>query len=93
MNYQYVHKNKNMTLTLTFQQVLETVQERRPLSKASLRRHINKLRIEPADTSQTRPRRWPADTPTRVLDALGEKVVTMSQLRAVRRQAQKARAV
>jgi hypothetical protein len=90
MNCKYVHKGKNMTITLTFQQGLEAIRERRPLSAASLRRHINKLKIQPVDTNHTRPRRWPADMPDRVLDALGEKVLTMTQLRSERAKARRA---
>ena len=92
MSHRYVHKGKDLTITLTFQNTLEAIQERRPCSVRSLRRYMKKLRIKPLDKMQTWPRRYAPDTPARVLDALGEKVVTMTQLRAVRRQAQKARA-
>jgi len=53
---------------------------------------MTKLHIRPVGKFRTRPQRYPADTPNRILDALGEKVVTMGQLRAVKRQVQKARA-
>ena len=92
MSTQYVHTGKDLTIKITFQQTLEAIQERRPCSPASVRRWIRKLRVKPLGTMRTSPRFYPPDTPNRILDALGEKVVTMSQLRAVKRQAQKARA-
>jgi hypothetical protein len=92
MSTQYVHRGKDLTIKITFQQTLEAIQERRPCSPVSVRRWIRKLQIKPLGTLRTKPRFYPADTPNRILDALGEKVVTMGQLRAVKRQAQKARA-
>jgi hypothetical protein len=82
-----------MTTTITFNGILERVQDRRPCSPASARRYLRKLKIKPLGTIRTKPLYYPGDTPDRILFALGEKVVTMSQLRAVKRQAQKARAV
>jgi hypothetical protein len=92
MDHKYVHQGRNLTVTLTFQDMLEAIQERRPCSRASLRRYIRKLHIRPLDKMQTSPRRYSPEAPAKILDALGEKVVTMQQLRAVKRQAQKARA-
>jgi hypothetical protein len=92
MNSRHVHKGKYLTLTLTFQDTLEAIQERRPCSPASLRRYLRRLHIKPLGTLRTKPYRFEADTPGKILDALGEKVVTMQQLLAVKRKAQKARA-
>jgi hypothetical protein len=92
MNSTHVHKGKGLSFTITFQETLEAIQERRPCSPASLRRYLRKLHIKPLGTMRTKPHRFATDAPARILDALGEKVVTMQQLRAVRRQAQKARA-
>jgi hypothetical protein len=92
MRTSYVHRGKDLTITITFQQALEAIQERRPCSPASLRRYLRQLHVKPLGRLRTKPHRFPADTPNRILGALGEKVVTMTQLRAVKRQAQKARA-
>lgn len=92
MNTQYIHKGKDLTIKITFQETLEAIQERRPCSPVSVRRWIRKLRIKPLGTMRTKPRFYPAETPNLILDALGEKVITMSQMRAIKRQAQKARA-
>lgn len=92
MNSQYVHKGKDLTFTLTFQDTLKAIQERRPCSPASLRRYIRKLRIRPLGRLRTNPQHYPADTPAKVLDALGDKVLTMQQLLAIKRQAKKERA-
>lgn len=78
-------------MTLTFRQTLEAIQVRRPCSPASLRRYFHKLRVKPVGSLRTNPQYYPADTAVRVLDALGEKVVTMQQLRAVKRHALAAR--
>ncbi len=92
MNTSSVHGSKDRTVTITFQQTLEAIQERRPCSPKSLRRYFKRLRIKPVGSLRSKPHRFAPETPARILDALGEKVVTMSQLRAVKRQAQKARA-
>ena len=92
MSNQYVHQAKDLTLTLTFQDTLKAIQARRPCSTASLRRYIRKLGIRPLGRLRTNPQHYPADTPAKVLDALGDKVLTMQQLLAIKRQAQKARA-
>jgi hypothetical protein len=91
-NHVHVQRGKDLTVTITFQQALEAIQERRPCSAASLRRYFRKLQVKPLGSMRTNPRRYPSDAPGRILQALGEKVVTMGQLRAVKRQAQKARA-
>jgi hypothetical protein len=71
---------------------LNGVQQRRPYSRTDLLGLLVKINVSPVGKLRTRPQRYPADTVDRVLNALGEKVVTMTQLRSVRRQAQKARA-
>lgn len=83
---------KTATATITFQQVLERIQRLRPCSARNLFRLFKKLNITPEGTVKSYPLKYSPDTPDRILDALGEKVVTMQQLRAVKRQAQKARA-
>ena len=92
MSTSFVHRGKDLTVKITFQQTLEAVTARRPCSPASVRRWIRKLGVKPIGTMRTKPRFYPVETPALILDALGEKVVTMTQLRAVKRQAQKARA-
>ena len=91
-NYVHIHRGKDLTFTITFRQALEAIQERRPCSPASLRRYLRKLHVKPLGKLRTKPHRFPSDTPNRILGALGERVVTMTQLRSVKRQAQKARA-
>jgi len=95
MSTSFVHKGKDLTVKITFRETLEAIQERRPCSPVSVRRWIRKLHIKPLGTMRTNPQFYPADTPVKILDALGEKVATMGQLRAVKRQAilRKARAV
>jgi hypothetical protein len=92
MSTQHIHRGKDLTIKITFQDTLEAIKPRRPCSAASVRRWIRKLGIKPIGLLRTRPQFYPVDTPARILDALGDKVVTMSQLRAVKRHAQKARA-
>ena len=92
MSTTFIHKGKDLTIKITLQQTLEAIKPRRPCTARTVRRWIQKLKIEPLGSMRTRPFLYPADTPARILDALGEKVVTMGQLRAVKRQAQKARA-
>ncbi len=92
MHTKHIHRGKDLTFTLTFQQTLEAVSGRRPCSGATLRRYIRKLGIRPAGNLRTRPLRFSADTPNRILSALGEKIATMAELRAERARAQKARA-
>ena len=91
MNSKHIHEGKGLTITLTFQQTLEAIKERRPCSAGSLRRYIRKLDIKPVGTIRTRPRRFPLDAPVRILNALGHRIPTMNQLRAARAKAQKAR--
>lgn len=92
MNSKHVHHAKDLSITLTFKQTLKAITDRRPCSAGSLRRYIRKLHIKPVGTIRTRPYRFHPDAPQIILDALGDKVVTMQQLRAVKRHAQKARA-
>ena len=92
MKHTHVHKGKDITIRLTFQDTLEAITERRPCSPASLRRYFRKLGIKPIGSMRTSPQLYPPDAPSRILEALGEKVVTMTQLRAARSQARKARA-
>ena len=79
--------------TVTFNEMLEAVRQHRPCSPKSLRRYIKQLGIRPPAKLRVKPYRYSQGSIIIVLDALGEKVVTMSQLRAVKRQAQKARAL
>ena len=81
-----------MKENITFNAIVHHVQDRRPCSSRSVRRYLERLKIKPLGRLRTKPRYYPWDAPYRILDALGEKVVTMTQLRAVKRQAQKARA-
>jgi hypothetical protein len=81
-----------MTATLTFDEILESIQARRPCSPESLRRYLRKLKILPVGELRTRPRHYPGDSASKVLTALGDKVVTLSQLKAERAKAQRARA-
>jgi hypothetical protein len=92
MKSRHVHKANGLSITLTFQQTLEAIQERRPCSPSSLRRYLRTLNIKPLGTLRTKPHRFAPDAAAKILDALGEKLVTMGQLRAVKRQVQKARA-
>lgn len=81
-----------MSTTLTFEQVLEALEDRsRPCSKATLRRYFKKLHIKPEGAIRTRPARYAQDVPDKVITALGERIVTMPQLLAVKAKAQKAR--
>jgi hypothetical protein len=91
-NNVHIHRGKDLTIKITFQETLEAINERRICSPKSLRRYLKTLKIKPLGSMRTNPRFYPGDTPARILDALGDKVVTMTQLRAIKRQAQKARA-
>ncbi len=78
--------------TLTTREILEGVRQRRPYSRTGLLNILKRLQIHPVGKIRSHPSHYPPNTIDKVLDALGEKVVTMTQLRAVKRQVQKARA-
>lgn len=77
-------------MTITLREVLKGVQQRRPYSRTGLLGILNKLQIRPVGKFRTHPSHYPPDTVNRVLDALGEKVVTMTQLRAERAKSRRA---
>jgi hypothetical protein len=76
----------------TFEQILKAVQERRPCSEATLRRYLRRLHIKPVGKLKTKPARYEPGAAQRVLGALGEKIVTLTQLRAERAKARRAAA-
>jgi hypothetical protein len=77
--------------TLTFNEILTEIQKQKPCSVVTLRRYFRQLKIRPLGTIQTRPLRYAVDTPARVLEATGVRIVTMAQLRAERAKALAAR--
>ena len=76
--------------TLTFNQVLAAVNEQRPCAKTTLINHLQKLQI--GSLTKERPHRFAPDTPQRVLKSMNTRIVTLRELRAVKRKAQEARA-
>ncbi|HYG23389.1 MAG TPA: hypothetical protein VEH04_11450 [Verrucomicrobiae bacterium] len=72
---------------MTFQQIFERVTERKPVSKRQLRRYFKPCEIQPVGMRQ-RPQQYPDDAADRILAKLGLKIVSMAELRDVRRRAQ-----
>lgn len=77
---------------MTLLEVQKKMEPKRNCSLVQVRRYVRKLGIKPIGNIRTRPRLYPDDTADRILTELGLKLVTLTQLRAERRRAQKARA-
>ena len=73
--------------TLTMREILDGVNQRYPITRTGLRSILIKIQVSPIGKIRVKPMRYPPDTVDRVLDAVaGRGVVTMRQLRAVKRQ-------
>jgi hypothetical protein len=93
--------------TVTFPEILDAVRRvKGDCSEVTLRRYLRDFDIQPAGVVRQRPLRYPSDTAQRVLSYLGlaeapagaptirrpGRIVTMSELRAIRTKANKEKA-
>jgi hypothetical protein len=84
------HVKHTLPDILTFEQVLAIINERRPCSRSTLVRHMRKLGVMPVGKIRTCPLYYEADVPAKILEAVSGRIVTMPQLRAVKRQSRRA---
>ena len=80
------HFGTNSSHSMTIIQIQERVSERKPVSQKQVFRYLKVCKIKPAGLRQ-RPQQYPDDAADRILETLGLKIVSMNELRDVRRRA------
>lgn len=82
----------NNSTLITLDQILATIHQHRPMSRAGVYRYMAALDIRPAGAHQ-KPQRYPGNTPHRILAHLGfipaesngQKLASMNQLKKEKR--------